>query len=279
MREERRIVPPYRLRSDHNRIHPRALPADAFPRPRRGHPPRITPVVADLSVQRHGELHRDVRKSRRDMLRERRNQKSSLFKRRFHPAATIPFAFRRVGSTRQDTFDARAGQDAPRPSTVLRIRIAHGERHATDAGRRDRVRARAHAPRLRARLQRHVQRRSAHLFAAPRRVLDGGHFCMVPAAPLVPSFADDLAASDDHRAHGRIRPRVALAATGKLDCPPHVLHPEVRLRLDRVHGVFPLFLPWWNVVPCPVRTGTPRWYLIASARITKMSAMPAMLRT
>ena len=39
------------------------------------------------------------------------------------------------------------------------------------------------------------------------------------------------------------------------------------------------FLLWWNVAPWPVRTGTPRWYLIASARITKISAMPEMLRT
>ena len=55
---------------------------------------------------------------------------------------------------------------------------------------------------VRARLERHVDRRTARLLS---RVRECGDLGVRPALLLVPTLADDLAAGDHDRAHDRIR--------------------------------------------------------------------------
>ena len=115
-------------------------------------------------------------------------------------------------------------ESALRLAAVLRVGVGDCVDDTRNSRGDDRVCARAHAPRLRAGLEGHVDRRALeNLCAVPRRVLDRGDFGVVLSGLFVPALADYLAALHYHCADRGIRPCVSKPARRKLDCPLHKL--------------------------------------------------------
>src|SRR5581483_1840069 len=120
---------------------------------------------------------------------------------------------RLVGVDQLDV-DARLGEPL-RPARRLGVRVAGAVHDALDPGGEDRVRARGRRPVVRARLQRHVQRRAPGPLA---RSLQRDDFAVAPAC-LGRALAGDLAVRDDDRTDGRLRVGAAAGGARELDRP------------------------------------------------------------
>ena len=109
-------------------------------------------------------------------------------------------------------------------------RIAHRDDDARDPAA---MIASAHGgvlPIVRARLERHVERRAARAIAGRAQRVDFG---VRVAVARVKSFADDLAVGNDDGADHRVRRRLSPAVLGERERAPHVDRIELGRRARR----------------------------------------------
>jgi hypothetical protein len=150
-----------------------------------GYPLRCPAAGCDPTIQRQGELERDVRKPLRDELRPRCDD-----------AARLRFA-----DPLNDKDPCRAKLHDPAPFDVG-VRIAASNDDTRDFRVHDRVRARRRTTSVIARFERHVERAAGRGAAS---VFERGDLGVVFTGPLVPTLSDDYAVTNDHGPYVRIR--------------------------------------------------------------------------
>ncbi len=107
------------------------------------------------------------------------------------------------------------------PSRRDGIRIERADHDARDTGGDHGVRARRRPPVVRARLERHVERRAARAIA---RLCECPRLGVLDGRELVPALADDLIAVDDDGADERMVLDLAAAALRELQGPLEMTH-------------------------------------------------------
>ena len=95
-----------------------------------------------------------------------------------------------------------------------RVRIAGADDDARHSRRDDGVGAGRRPPVMRARLERHVERRAARSVA---RLLERDRLGVADSVVLVPALPHDLAVSHDDRADERMVARLSASALGQLE--------------------------------------------------------------
>jgi hypothetical protein len=108
--------------------------------------------------------------------------------------------------------DAGGPQAGDARAVDLVGRVDHRGHDPVDARGDQRVRARRRATVVAARLEVHVDGRTAGVARRAQR----GHLGMVASRPLVPALPHDGGVAHDHRADDRVRRRGAAAALGQL---------------------------------------------------------------
>jgi hypothetical protein len=98
-------------------------------------------------------------------------------------------------------------------------RIAHGDDDALNPGGYDRFGARRRLAVMAARFERDVHRRACKALTSRSECID---LSMRAAKSLMPAFADDLAAANDHAADHGVRLDITLPAARKLQRTEHV---------------------------------------------------------
>ena len=253
-RVEARIVPAHRAHPDRDGVGLRAEEVDEPARVLAGDPARSR--HADAAVERDRHLVRDERSPGRD-------PRPPLL-----DLLTTSEAELSVGELDVDAV-------LPKPveaATVIRMWIELSGDDTRHPGRQERIDARRRRPVMRAGLERDVDRRAACVRSRRLQCDDLG----VRAAPaLVPAFADDLAAGDDHRADDGVRVGRPPAVLGEL---------ERAFEEPGVHGADPTGPPYAAPVRLPpalVRHVEPRACMarrVAAARLRVRGAVVARAR-
>ncbi len=136
-----------------------------------------------------------------------------------HPVAGIDCARLVLEHTDLDR-DARLPEGFDSSARNSRVRIASRADDARDIGSNQRIRARPGSARMIARLERHIDRRTAR---GCTRSIDGHALGMRTAGGRSPALTDDVILGDEHATHARIWIGRIKTVASQLERAVHVL--------------------------------------------------------